>query len=187
VNWFSADLGPKRLGLLLELVPKAAIIALLVNPMNPEATSQPADVQGTARTLGRQLHILNASTEKEIDTAFAMLVQQRTEALIVGGDPFFVNRREQLITLAARQPVPAIYPSREYAADGGLISYGNDIADAYRKAGIYTGRILNGAAPADLPVERLTKFELVINLKTAKALGLEIPPTLLARADEVIE
>ena len=187
VNWFSADLGPKRLGLLLELVPKAAVIALVVNPMNPEATSQPADVQGAARTLGKQLYVLNASTAKEIDTAFATLVQQRAEALIVGGDPFFVNRREQLVALAARHALPAIYPSREYAADGGLVSYGNDIADAYRKVGVYTGRILNGATPADLPVERLTKFELVINLKTAKTLGLDVPPMLLARADEVIE
>jgi putative tryptophan/tyrosine transport system substrate-binding protein len=187
VNWFSADLGPKRLGLLLELVPKAADIALLVNPMNPEATSQPADVQGAARSLGKHLYVLNASTEKEIDTAFATLVQQRAEALIVGGDPFFVNRREQLVALAARHSLPAIYPSREYAEDGGLVSYGNDTADAYRKAGMYTGRILNGAAPADLPVERLTKFELVINLKTAKALGLTVPPTLIARADAVLE
>jgi putative tryptophan/tyrosine transport system substrate-binding protein len=187
VNWFSADLGPKRLGLLLELVPKAAVIALLVNPMNPEATSQPADVQGAARTLGKHLNVLNASTEKEVDTAFATLVQQRVEALIVGGDPFFVNRREQLVALAARHAVPAIYPAREYAEDAGLMSYGNDTADAYRKAGVYTGRILNGAAPTDLPVERLTKFELVVNLRTAKALGLTVPPTLLARADEVIE
>jgi putative ABC transport system substrate-binding protein len=186
VNWFSADLGPKRLGLLLELVPKAAVIALVVNPINPEATSQPVEVQGAAHTLGRQLHIVNASTEKEIDAAFATLVQKRAEALIVGGDPFFVNRREQLTALAARHAIPAIYPSREYTADGGLMSYGNDIADAYHKAGVYAGRILNGANPAELPVERLTKFELVINLKAAKALGLEIPPTLLARADEVI-
>jgi putative tryptophan/tyrosine transport system substrate-binding protein len=187
VNWVSADLGPKRLGLLLEVVPKAADIALLVNPMNPEATSQPADVHGAARALSKHLYVLNASTEKEIDTAFATLMQQRAEALIVGGDPFFVNRREQLVALAARHSLPAIYPSREYAEDGGLVSYGNDTGDAYRKAGMYTGRILNGAAPADLPVERLTKFELVINLKTAKALGLTMPPTLLARADEVIE
>jgi len=133
VNWFSADLGPKRLGLLLELVPKAAVIALLVNPMNPEATSQPADVQEAARTLGRQIYIVSASTAKEIDISFATLVQQRVEALIVGGDPFFVNRREQLIALAGHHAVPAIYPSREYAEDGGLISYGNDTADAYRR------------------------------------------------------
>jgi putative ABC transport system substrate-binding protein len=186
VSWFSVELGAKRLGLVHELVPKAAVFTLLVNPEDAGAARQSADVQAAARSLGGQLHILNAS-EKEIDSAFAALVQQRTNALIVAGNPFFTSRRDQLVALAARHAIPAIYPAREFVADGGLMSYGNNNADAYRQAGIYAGRILKGAKPADLPVERQTKFELVINLKTAKALGLEVPPMLLARADEVIE
>ena len=187
VSWFSSDLGPKRLELLLELAPKTAVIALLVNPNNAELASQPADFQEAARTLGKQVHIFNASSEKEIDTAFTTFVGQRADALVVGGDPFFISRREQLVALAARHAVPAIYPAREYVANGGLISYGNSLADAYRRAGVYAGRILNGAKPADLPVERLTTFELVINLKTAKGLGLTVPDKLLVAADEVIE
>jgi ABC-type uncharacterized transport system substrate-binding protein len=187
VSWFSTDLGPKRLELLLQLAPKTAVIALLLNPNNAEFGSQPGDFQQAVPTFGKQAHIFNASTEKEIDTAFATLVGQRADALVVGGDPFFTSRREQLVALAARHAVPAIYSGREYVADGGLMSYGNSNVDAYRRAGVYAGRILNGAKPADLPVERLITFELVINLKTAKALGLEVPATLLARADEVIE
>jgi putative tryptophan/tyrosine transport system substrate-binding protein len=139
------------------------------------------------RALGRQLHILNASTEKEIDFAFAALVQQRTDALIVAGDPFFTNRRYQLVALAARHAIPAIYPAREFVAEGGLLSYGNSNPDAYRRAAIYAGRIFNGVKPAELPIERQTKFELVINLRTAKALSLTVPDRLLVAADEVIE
>jgi putative ABC transport system substrate-binding protein len=187
VSWFSSDLGPKRLELLLELAPKTAVIALLVNPNNAELASQPADFQEAARTLGKQVNIFNASSEKEIDTAFMTFVGQKADALVVGGDPFFTSRREQLIALAARHAVPASYSSREYVADGGLMSYGNSVVDAYRRAGVYAGRILNGAKPADLPVERLTTFELVINLKTAKGLGLTVPDKLLVAADEVIE
>jgi putative tryptophan/tyrosine transport system substrate-binding protein len=187
VSWFSAELGAKRLGLLHELVPKAAVFSLLVNPEEQQAGRQSADVQAAARSIGGQLHIVNASTEKEIDSAFAALVQQRTNALIVAGNPFFTSRRDQLVALAARHAIPAIYPAREFVADGGLMSYGNNNAEAYRQAGIYAGRILSGAKPADLPVERQTKFELVINLKTAKALDLTVPDKLLVAADEVIE
>jgi putative ABC transport system substrate-binding protein len=187
VSWFSIDLGAKRLGLLLELVPKAAVIALLVNPNNLEASSQSEDVLQAARKLGRQLHILNAGTEKEIETAFTTLVQQRAEALIVAADPFFNSRREQLISLAARHAVPATHSGREAVADGALMSYGNSITEAYRQAGVYAGRILKGDKPADLPVERLTKFELVINLKTAKTLGLVVPTAMQLLADELIE
>jgi putative ABC transport system substrate-binding protein len=187
VSWFSGELGPKRLGLLHELVPKAAVFSLLVNPEEQQAARQSADVQAAARSIGGQLHIVNASTEKEIDSAFAALVQQRTNALIVAGNVFFTSRRDQLVALAARHAIPAIYPAREFVADGGLMSYGNNNAEAYRQAGIYAGRILSGAKPADLPVERQTKFELVINLKTAKALDLTVPDKLLVAADEVIE
>jgi len=187
VSWFSIDLGPKRLGLLLELLPNTTIIALLVNPNNVEVGSQPGDVLQAARKLNRQLYVLNANTEKEIDTAFATLVQQRAEALVVGGDPFFNSRREQFVALAARHALPAIYPTREFAAAGGLMSYGNSITEAYRQAGIYTGRILKGAKPADLPVMLPTKFELVVNLKTANALGLTVPNSMQLLADEVIE
>jgi ABC-type uncharacterized transport system substrate-binding protein len=187
VSWFSIDLGPKRLGLLLELLPNTTIIALLVNPNNVEVGSQPGDVLQAAHKLNRQLYVLNASTEKEIDTAFATLVQQRAEALVVGGDPFFNSRREQFVALAARHALPAIYPTREFAAAGGLMSYGNSITEAYRQAGIYSGRILKGAKPADLPVMLPTKFELVVNLKTANALGLTVPNSMQLLADEVIE
>jgi putative tryptophan/tyrosine transport system substrate-binding protein len=187
VSWFSTALGAKRLGLLHELVPNAALFALLVNPHDSGAARQSADVQAGVRTLGRQLHILNASSETDINAAFATLVQLRANALIVAGDPFFTSRREQLVALAARHAIPTIYPAREYIAEGGLLSYGNSNPDAYRRGGVYAGRILNGAKPSELPIERQTKFELIINLKTVKALGLTVPDKLLALADEVVE
>jgi putative ABC transport system substrate-binding protein len=187
VSWFSTELGAKRLGLLHELLPNAALFALLVNQRDSGAARQSADVRAAARALGRELHVLNASSETEIDSAFPALVQQRTDALVVAGDPFFTSRRDQLVALAARHAIPAIYPAREFIADGGLLSYGNSNPDAYRRAAIYAGRILNGAKPGELPIERQTKFELVINLRTAKALGLTVPDKLLVAADEVIE
>ena len=187
VSWFGSDLVPKQLSLLHELVPKAAVIALLVDLNSPEMQRRLSEVQAAARTLRLQLVVLNARTASDIDMAFASLVRKRASALVVGAGAFLVSRRDQIIALAARHAIPAIYGFREYSADGGLVSYGNDIADAFRRAGVYTGRILKGDKPADLPVERTTKFELVINLKTAKALGLTVPPALIARADEVIQ
>jgi len=181
------DLLPKRLELLSELVPQARVIALLVNPNYAETERAIGDAQEAARVKGVQLQILKASTEREIDAAFASLVQLHACPLVVAGDPFFDGRREQLVALALRHAVPAIYWWREYAASGGLISYGPNLAAAYRQAGVYAGRILNGAKPADLPVQQPTTFELVVNLKTAKALGLTVPSSILARADEVIE
>ncbi|MFL5064220.1 MAG: ABC transporter substrate-binding protein [Xanthobacteraceae bacterium] len=187
VSWFSAELGPKRLGLLHEVVPNATIVALLINPNNPESVRQPAELQDAARAIGLQLAVLTATTVGGIDTAFTAMMQNRVGALLVGSDPFFANRREQIVALAAQHSIPTIYAGREVAGADGLMSYGNSLADAYRRAGIHTGRILKGAKPSELPVDQATKFELIINLKTAKALGLEIPPSLLARADEVIE
>jgi putative tryptophan/tyrosine transport system substrate-binding protein len=186
VSWFAALLASKGLGL-HELVPNAAVIALLTNPKLPESARIPTDAQEAARGLGRQLLLLNASTPSEIDIAFATMRERRANALYVGADPFFASRRQQIVALAARDAIPAMYANREYVEEGGLISYGNDRADGYRRAGVYVGRILNGASPADLPVDQATKFEFVINLKTAKTLGLDVPPGLSARADEVIE
>jgi putative ABC transport system substrate-binding protein len=187
VSILTVELMPKRLELLSELVPRAKVIALLVNPNNPIADAIIRDVQEAARAKGLQLPIVKAGTESEIDAAFASLAQRHASALVVGADPFFYSRREQLVGLASRHAVPVIDQSREFAAAGGLMSYGTSLTDTWRHVGIYAGKILNGAKPADLPVEQPTKFELVVNLKTAKALGLTVPPSILARADEVIE
>jgi len=184
---FFVELTPKRLELLSELVPQARVIALLVNPNALDTERLIPDMKEAARVKGVQLHILQARTGGEIDAAFAALVQLHAAALIVGDDPFFGSRIDQLVSLASRDAIAAIYWRREFAADGGLMTYGPSLKANYRKAGIYAGKILKGANPADLPVELPTTFELVINLKTATALGLTVPPSLLARADEVIE
>jgi putative tryptophan/tyrosine transport system substrate-binding protein len=187
VSLMNVELMPKRLELLSELVPQARVISLLVNPSSANAERMIRDVQEAARAKGVQLSILKVGTESEIDAAFATLVQLQAGALVVSPDPFFLTRREQLLALAAGHAVPAIYFLREFAAAGGLISYGTSLTAAYHQVGIYAGRILKGAKPADLPVQQPTIFELVINLKTAQALGLTVPPSILARADEVIE
>jgi putative ABC transport system substrate-binding protein len=187
LNVLTSELTGKRLGTIRELVPAAAVIAALINPDSPEAEPQLRDVQSAARAIGQPIHILNASTERDVDTAFATLVQQRDGALLVTNDAFFFDRSEQLVALAARHAVPTIYDRREYTAAGGLVSYGTHYVDAYRQLGIYTAKILNGTKPADLPVMQSTKFELVINRQTARLLGIDVPPTLLAIADEVIE
>jgi putative tryptophan/tyrosine transport system substrate-binding protein len=187
VTFFTAALEPKRLGLLRELIPQADLVAVLLNPNYPDANVQLKDVQEATREIGQRALILTATMDTEIDTAFATLAKQRVGALMVCADPFFDFRREQIVALATRHHVPAIYHWREYVVAGGLLSYGASVSDSYRQVGMYAGRILKGTKPADLPVMRPTKFELVINLKAAKTLGLEVPPTLLARADEVIE
>src|SRR5215467_381144 len=177
----------KRLGLLHGLVPAAALIAVLLNPTNANFQSQLRGVQDAARDLGQQVSILSASNERDLDVAFASVAQSRAGALLVGSDPFFDNERDQVIALAARYAIPAIYEGREFAMAGGLASYGTNLGDAYRQAGIYTGRILRGEKPADLPVAQPAKFEFVINLKTAKALGLDVPSGVSASADEIVE
>ena len=184
---FTAALEPKKLELLHELVPKAVVIGVLVNPRNPNVESVSTGLQTAARTLGLQTYVVNADTQREVGAAFATFVEQRIGALVVAADPFFNSQRAELVALAARHAIPAIYEWREFAAAGGLMSYGTIISDAYRQAGVYAGRILKGEKPANLPVVQPTKFEFVINLKTAKALHLEIPDKLLALADEVIE
>jgi len=187
VSMLNDGLTSKRLRLLSELVPQAEVIALLVNPNSVNAERVIRDVQEAARTTRLQLHVLKASSESEIDAAFASLVQLHAGALVVAADPFLSGQREQLVALAARHAVPAIYAWREFAASGGLISYGASLTAAYRLLGTYAARVLKGAKPADLPVQQPTAFELVINLKTANALGIDVPATLLAQADEVIE
>lgn len=187
ITWFGTVLSGKGFGLLHELVPNATLIALLVNPNTPESAHTPQDLLETTHTLGRQLLVLNASSRSEIDMAFATLRQRRADALLVSADPFFSSRQQQIVALAGRDAIPTMYFNREFVADGGLMSYGNDVADAYRRAGLYVARILKGEKPAELPVDQATKFEFVINLTTAKTLGLDVPPALSARADEVIE
>jgi putative tryptophan/tyrosine transport system substrate-binding protein len=187
VSSFIFELEPKRLGLLRELRPDATTIAVLVNPNSPNGEMQANDIQAAARSAGQQIDILNASTIREIDAAFARLAQMRADALLVAADPVFFNRASQLVVLATRHAIPALYSRREFVAMGGLMSYGPNIDEMYRTAGVYAGRILKGEKPGDLPIQLPTKFELVINLSTARAFGLDVPPTLVARADGVIE
>ena len=187
INFFANELSVKRLALLHELVPKAVRIAVLVNPSNPATAGTLRDTLEAARAIGLQIHVLKASTRSEFEAAFATLVRDRVEALYVAGDVFFTSRRVQLVTLAATNRIPASYPSREAVEVGGLMGYDADRAGMYRQVGTYTSQILKGAKPADLPVLQSTKFEVVINLQTARALGLEVPPQLLASVDEVIE
>jgi putative ABC transport system substrate-binding protein len=187
VNLFTTALESKKLELLHEFVPKAAMIGILLNPSYVLAETQSNDLRAAAGALGRQIHVVSADNESDINAAFVTLTQRRIGALLVTSIPIFTRLRDQFVALAARHAIPAIYGQREFIAAGGLMSYGTNLADAYRQVGVYTGRILKGEKPADLPVLQPTKFELVINLKTAKALGLDVSPTLLARADEVIE
>jgi putative ABC transport system substrate-binding protein len=181
------EMEQKRLSLLHELTPGVSVIGALLNPNNPDQEHQLPELEEAARIIGRRLLVAEASNDDELNAAFALLLQQRIGALLVAADPYFDTRRDRIIAFAAQNHLPAVYQFREYAFAGGLVSYGPSITDAYRQAGNYTGRILKGEKPADLPVQEPTEFELVINLKTAKALGIEVPPTLLARADEVIE
>jgi ABC-type uncharacterized transport system substrate-binding protein len=187
VSSLLVELGSKQLGLLRELAPGTTAIAVLTNPNFPGTERQLRDVEAAARVLGLQLIVLRASTEREMDTAFAIVARQGGVALLVGVDPFFLERRDHVVALAARYALPAIYPVREFAVAGGLMSYGSDFADSYRQAGIYTGRIVRGEKPADLPVQRSTKFEFVLNFKTAKALGLAVPNSMQLLADEVLD
>ena len=187
LNLLTSELNTKRLELIRDLVPTASAVAVLVNPRSPESEPQTRDIERVAGAVGQQIRILNASSDRDIDAAFATLIKPRDAALLVTNDALFDSSRVQIVALAASRAIPTIYDRRAYADAGGLMSYGTHYLDGHRRLGIYTAKILNGAKPADLPVEQSTKFELVINLKTAKALGLEVPPTLLARADEVIE
>jgi putative ABC transport system substrate-binding protein len=187
LNFLNMELGSKRLGILRELMPAAARVAVLANPTDPVAESGARDVEAVSRAMGLQIQVLNASTSDEINAAFATFVRERPDALFVVGDAFFTSRRVQLVNLATYHRLPAMFSNREFAEIGGLMSYGSNITDAWRQVGVYTGRFLKGARPADLPVVQASKFELVINAETARMLGLTIPPMLLARADGVIE
>jgi ABC-type uncharacterized transport system substrate-binding protein len=187
VSTLSTDIGSKRLGLLHEVAPNTTVIAFLDNPKDPQAKRYFQDVQSAANALGKRIRLINAGNEEEIDAAFVAMGRDRPDALLVATDPFLMSRRDQIVTLANHYKLLALYPWREYAMTGGLISYGPDRNEPYRLVGIYAGRILKGAKPADLPILQSTTFELVINLKAAKSLGIEVPPMLLARADEVIE
>ncbi len=187
VTVFAAALGAKRLGLLRDLVPNTTLIAVLLNTNNPNTASQLTELQEAARGLGQPIHISKATTERDVDAAFASFADLRADAMLVAADPFLYSRRNQIVRLAARQGLPALYEQREFVLAGGLVSYGTNLAYGYRQVGLYAGRILSGEKPADLPVVQSTKFELVINLRTAKALGLVVPSALLAQADEVIE
>jgi putative ABC transport system substrate-binding protein len=179
--------GAKRLELLRELVPTATRVAVLVNPTGNNAETTSKDMQAAARAMGLQIQVIRASSSREINAAFAMFARERPDALLIGADPYFNSRRVQMVQLAARHAVPATYAGRDYSEVGGLMSYGASLADAFRQMGVYTGHILKGAKPADMPVVQSSKFELVINAETARMLGLTVPPSVLARADEVIE
>jgi putative ABC transport system substrate-binding protein len=187
VSFFHIELEAKRLELLRELVPNAAVIAVLINPISPNAEGQSKDVQAAARSLGRAVLVVNAGTERDIEAAFTTVVEQKAGAIAVTADSLFLSRHDQIVALAARHRVPTIYTDRTFAERGGLISYATNIADSYRQAGVYAGRILKGEKPADLPVTQPTRFELILNLKTARTLGLAVPDKLLALADAVIE
>jgi len=187
VSYLTNELGAKRLGLLRDLLPNVGMIAALVNPTNPNAESDAKDLLAAAQSMGLTLNVLHVSSERDIDGLFATLVQRRASAFLTASDPLFTSRRQQIAVLAADHKIPAIYHVRDFTTAGGLMSYAPNIYDVFRQAGVYTGRILKGEKPADLPVVQSTKFEFVINLQTARALGLDVPPTLLARADEVIE
>jgi putative tryptophan/tyrosine transport system substrate-binding protein len=187
VAMMTLEMETKRLELLHELAPASAPIAILLNPSNAQAQSQEREIQRAAGVIGRQVLVLNAGTEQEIEKAFAALVRERAGALLVGADTFFVSQAVLFVVLTARHAIPTIYPFRSYVDAGGLMSYGTSLLDAYRLTGVYTGRVLKGEKPADLPIVQPTKFELALNLKTARAVGISIPPTVLARADEVIE
>jgi putative tryptophan/tyrosine transport system substrate-binding protein len=187
VTSLNVEVGPKRLQILHQLVPKATPIALLVNPANPNATPTVKESQQAAQALNLELHVIQASSEREFDGVFAKLAELRAAGLVVGPDPFFISRSAQLATLTIRHAVVAIFHTREFVLAGGLLSYGGSTAESHRQAGVYTGRVLKGDKPADLPIQQITKVELFINLNTAKALGLALPSTLLATADEVIE